>query len=74
MKESIRKSINPDFFVKAIGLDASEQQVEYFFRFLFVDKEFDTNKKLKKYFNFLIEIDSHDSFKTTWVDKGCPRV
>lgn len=27
MKESIRKSINPGFFIKAIGLDATEQQV-----------------------------------------------
>lgn len=27
MKETVRKSINPAFFVKAIGLDTSEQQV-----------------------------------------------
>lgn len=27
MKDTIRKSINPEFFIKAIGLDASEQQV-----------------------------------------------
>jgi ubiquitin carboxyl-terminal hydrolase 48 len=31
MKESIRKSINPGFFIKAIGLDASEQQVKSFY-------------------------------------------
>lgn len=50
MKETVRKSINPEFFVKAIGLDASEQQVFFSQKtsiFLLIIIKWDANLKKK---------------------------